>query len=295
MLKKIYFKLKREMFNRMAKILFKVRRKELIDFSKNGKSLVEENFYSDVEVIVSLTSYSKRIRTVHLTIESLAKQSNKANRIILWLDESEVTLESIPNELKKQIDRGLDVRFCKNIKSYKKLIPTLQIFPNADIITVDDDVIYPSNMISKFIENRNKYPGVILCNRAHLMKVTSNDTLFPYMDWEFCTNSTLVSKYVFATGIGGVYYPSKSLHTDVTHDDVFMELCPTADDVWFKFMALRNNTETKRISSIFPFELSFLSDDSVQDIALSNENNSDVNKNDIQIRNLMNMYMMDRI
>ena len=38
--------------------------------------------YCDHDIIVSLTTYSKRIYDVHLTIESIMEQTMKANRII---------------------------------------------------------------------------------------------------------------------------------------------------------------------------------------------------------------------
>jgi len=74
------------------------------------------------KLIVSLTSYGKRVDDVFITIESLFQQSLKADKIILWLAEDEFTIDSIPPTLKMAMKRGLEVNFCKDLKSYKKLM-----------------------------------------------------------------------------------------------------------------------------------------------------------------------------
>lgn len=47
---------------------------------------------------------------------------------------------------------------------------------------------------------------------------------------------------VFPIGVGGIYYPHGSLHSDVMREDLFMQLCPLADDIWFWFNGLRAGT-----------------------------------------------------
>ena len=52
------------------------------------------------KVIVSLTSYPKRINTVWITIETLLRQSFKPDKIILWLATDQFDgIESLPTEL----------------------------------------------------------------------------------------------------------------------------------------------------------------------------------------------------
>ena len=47
---------------------------------------VTDTKYGDHDIIVSLTTYGKRIYEVAVTIESIMEQTMKANRIILWID-----------------------------------------------------------------------------------------------------------------------------------------------------------------------------------------------------------------
>lgn len=39
-------------------------------------------------------------------------------------------------------DKELTIDWYHDIKSYKKLIPTLQKYPDSIIVTADDDIIY---------------------------------------------------------------------------------------------------------------------------------------------------------
>ena len=106
----------------------------------------------NTNVTVSLTTYSSRIYEIYLVIESIFQQTLKPNKIILWLDEDEFSDETIPLSLKRQQKRGLIIRYCNNMKSYKKLVPTLQLYPDDIIVTIDDDTICPSDMIERLLK-----------------------------------------------------------------------------------------------------------------------------------------------
>ena len=92
----------------------------------------------DVEVIVSHPQFGNRLLKVSPAIESIMQGSMKPNRIMLWLEE-EMKGVTFPIAIRRQQERGLEVFFCKDFRSYKKLIPTLCKYPNAGIITIDDD------------------------------------------------------------------------------------------------------------------------------------------------------------
>ncbi|WP_416861963.1 hypothetical protein, partial [Helicobacter ganmani] len=103
-------------------------------------------------LIASLTSYPLRIPTLHYTLYSLLTQTLKPHKLILWLSKEEFPNkeQDLPSSVLDFTNHGLEIKWCeKNIKSYKKLIPTLQDYLNAIIVTCDDDVIYPKNWLSK--------------------------------------------------------------------------------------------------------------------------------------------------
>ena len=119
-----------------------IRHDQLIEKTLNSKENgVSSDRLCEYEVILSLTTYGKRLYEVAATIESIMQGSMKPNRIVLWL-ENELQDTELPIALKNQQGRGLEVIFCKNVRSYKKLVPALCRFPDSAIITIDDDVIY---------------------------------------------------------------------------------------------------------------------------------------------------------
>lgn len=207
--------------------------------------------YGEEQLIVSLTSYGQRIHKVHLTIESIMRQTLKPNKIILWLDENEFSDETIPTSLKMLRQRGLEVKYTEDIKSFKKLIPTLSLFPTDNIITIDDDCIYPPNLTDVLFSQHKKNPTDIICSHAHIIDFYPNGQLKPYIEWnDPPKNVSRASLSFLPVGFGGIFYPPHSLHPDVFRKDLFMSLCPAADDMWFKIMAIKNNV-TCRTAPIY--------------------------------------------
>lgn len=109
------------------------------------------------KVIVSLTSYGRRVSAVlPYTIYSLLRQTYKPDVIILWLDYDSWNERNLPSSIRKLQKYGLTIKFCNDIKSYKKLIPTLKLYPDEIIITVDDDIYYKKNMVERLIKSIKK-------------------------------------------------------------------------------------------------------------------------------------------
>ncbi len=243
---------------------------------------------ADCELIISLTTYSKRINNVALVIESCMQQTLKANKIILWLDES-FRNKCLPAALQRQQKRGLIIDYCEDIGPYKKLIPTLERYPNAAIITVDDDALYDANMVDRMVRAWKERPGCVYCNRMHRMLFDEKGYLLPYKQWDWlCKEMNTPNHLNFPTGVGGILYPPGSLAREVLNKDAFMKLCPRGDDIWFKAMACLAGHPTCRVyTSGSGFGFTDIEDD--QDIALWKSNVSE-EKNDIQIQATFSQY-----
>lgn len=240
-------------------------------------------------VTISLTSHSYRIDKVHLAIQSLMDQELKADRIVLYLDESEFNDSNIPNDLKMLLDRGLTISYYKNLGSYKKLIPALKDYPDDLIITVDDDLIYPRSLVRKLYEAYIKEPQFIHCCRMHYINLTPEGKIAPYKAWDFESSITDAGFLVFPTGVGGVLYPPHSLNAEVLNETAFLNLAPGADDVWFKAMSLLNGVKCKKIESDMMNQEMSITIKGTQEIGLYHENAIN-NKNDEKIENVFSTY-----
>ena len=255
----------------------------------NNVSL-NRNYERKEHIVISLTSYGRRVNNVlPVVIYSLLCQTLKPDVIVLWLDKS-WNNDNLPFSLKKLMKHGLTVKFCDDIRSYKKLIPSLEEYPESIIITVDDDVYYRKNLVERLIECHNQNPGKVICNDAHFPTFSDDGTLNSYNYW----NHDIDNKdniLVFPVGVGACLYKREYLHDDVLDKSKFMMLSPDADDIWFYFMAYIKGTG----HIVLPYIGNVLIPvDNVYQLLhrksnLSNQNYRE-SKNDIQLKAVMDYY-----
>ena len=214
---------------------------------------VSEERLCDEEVVVSLTSYGNRIYEAHLAIESIMQQTVRPNRIILWLAKDEFEGKTLPVALRMQQERGLEIAFCEDMKSYNKLIPSLQHFPESCIITIDDDAAYYPDVMEKLVYAHQDKPHDICASRMHGMVMGDDGKPIPYANWQACINECPENNgLAFFTGVGSVLYPPHCFTDEVFNKDVFMDICRTADDVWFNAMRLLNDVNVTKVYSADP-------------------------------------------
>ncbi len=200
----------------------------------------------EIPIIISLTSYPKRINEVMYSIYSLFNQNLKADCIILWLAEKEFPNHEadLPEELLKFKEYGLTIKWCDSLKSYKKLIPSLNEFPDSLIVTADDDLYYPEDWLSKLYNHHKKYPKDIVTHRARRIRF-KNGKLRKYKEWMVCENEEDASFLNFFTAGGGTLFPPYSLSEQINQQHIYNKICPTGDDIWFWAMAIINNTKIR--------------------------------------------------
>jgi hypothetical protein len=183
--------------------------------------------------VVSLTSFPARIHLVWRTIESIFQQDAKPARVVLVLSTEDFPDKVLPSSIVSQSSRGLDVLWTvENTRAYKKLLPTKQAFPEATIVTVDDDVIYHPWMLTELIGASQAAPDAVIGHRGRV--ITGPPTfLAPYEAWPMADRSSPRSR-VLLTGVGGVLYPPDAMVIPTLQDyETAKRLCPLADDIWF--------------------------------------------------------------
>ncbi len=252
---------------------------------------VTSDKYTDYDIIVSLTSYGKRIEDVHYTIESIMQQSMLPNRILLFLAQEEEH-KKLPVPLQQLKQQGLEVYYVEDLLSYKKLIPALQLCPNDAIITVDDDIIYFPHMLEGLVSAHLQNPNVVCANRCCLLQIDDKGNCLPYKSWPKCDSKEYCGANVFPTGVGGVLYPPNTFDADVFDKDVFMNICRTADDIWFKLMALKNGVLTKKVQTKSSIGQEYLDNPFVKENGLEKKNVHGKHLNDIQLSAVIEHYSL---
>lgn len=195
-------------------------------------------------VIVSFTSFPARIGNIWKVAECMLRQTRKPDRIVLWLSKQQFAdIRSLPKSLLHLQERGLTIALRDNdYKSHKKYLYALQEYPDATVITIDDDVFYPTDIVERLLSAADSHPGCVIAHTAHQIRYDSNGKAFPYAEWEHYVTHSVHGTDVFQVGIGGVLYPPHSLHNDATDIQSATRYCQNGDDIWLYVMARLNGT-----------------------------------------------------
>lgn len=232
------------------------------------------------KLVVSLTSYPKRYPTLDLTLKSLLDQDVKPDLIVLWLTPDEHA--ALPASVTSLQSPALEIRlYPHDLRSYAKIIPSLEAFPDAYIVTADDDLFYPPHWLGALTRRVTSAGPCIVCHRAHRPTYYPDGALRPYADWVWNTPALPERASLFPTGVGGVLYPPRSLHPDVLDSATFLALAPHADDVWLFFMGHLAGSRYEKV----PGDFHLLVWPGSQATSLM-EQNVDNNQNDAQIKAL---------
>jgi CDP-glycerol glycerophosphotransferase (TagB/SpsB family) len=200
------------------------------------------------KVVVSLTSYPLRINAVNKVIESLFKQTEKADEIILWLSKVEFPNRELdlPDNLKCLIGRnGFRIEWVNgNLKSHKKYYYVLQQNISSVVITVDDDMYYSSGMIHMLMDSYRKHSNAISARKVRLI-LRGGKSLLPYIEWKrecFFPELYDEERYDFcAIGSGGILYPPGCASKGWFDVNEIIECAENQDDLWLKYNQIIDN------------------------------------------------------
>ncbi len=201
------------------------------------------------ELIVTLTSFPPRYHCLRKTLASLLMQDVRPDRVIVWLGTGPGNIP--PPEVLELQSHGLEIRYREDIRSYTKIVYALEEFPQAYLVTADDDLYYEPSWLRKIVEGFVAGDPVIVCRRAHRPKLRGGE-LIPYEEWDHELVSEATERCIFPTTGAGVLFPPGSLAPDATDRAVFLDLCPHADDVWLFVMALRAGSRFRQAGGGFP-------------------------------------------
>ena len=240
-------------------------------------------------IIVSLTSFPPRLDTLHYTLKSILSQSMKPDSLLLYLAKEEISDDSgLPSTILDLKKYGLEIIYVNdNLKPHKKYYYAMKHYPNSIIITIDDDVIYNKNLIRDLYNSYLKYPLAVSAKRVHKMLKDENNNLVPYDEWLYeYKKETIPSFDLITTGVGGVLFPPGILPDEAFDMDKITEFCLNADDIWLKFMELKNNIPVAWVKGhkIHPYIIR-----RTQKVSLQKSNYHD-NQNDKYITALQDHY-----
>lgn len=268
-------------------------RLETSEFIRNATGIVKSVAQLPVneKVIVSLTSYPGRIKTVPICIHSLLKQNGRPLKVLLWLSKKQFPgLENdLPSELLKICkNKRFEIRWTEDdLAPHKKYFYAMQEYPELPIIIVDDDVIYDVDLVRKLMASYRRFPQCVIAMRTNLITFKNNGQLRSYSSWRMGYNmlKDTPSRQLLPTGVGGVLYPPHSIPNDAFDRDVIKATCLYNDDLWLKVWAVHNGYKTVAVAE--PCETEEI--EGTQETALWKLNVRH-NNNDIAMENILAHY-----
>jgi hypothetical protein len=240
-------------------------------------------------IVVSLTSFPARFGTLHYAIKSILAQTLKPDVIFLCLTKEEIKDESdLPSSVLSLKKYGLQIYFAdENLKPHNKYFYARKLYPDSLLVTMDDDNMYDKNLISDLYNSYKIYPNAVSARRVHKITLDDNTNVLPYSKWHYEYKKEREPAFcLLATGVGGVLYPPGILPPETFKAEKIRELCLNADDIWLKFMELKNNIPVVWVKGrrVHPLNIK-----SAQKVTLQ-KSNYHGNLNDKYINDLQNYY-----
>lgn len=205
-------------------------------------------------VIVSLTSHTKeRLKYVpYYLYHSILKHNYDYVKVVLTVYKEDV--KNIPKRLWDFIDLELIELIVaeENLRCHLKYFYAMKKYRDLPVITIDDDSIYPKEMIPDFIKNAEKYPGIIITRSARV--IDPNKSYDRWFECNFGVESVSwrghwdeILENLNPEGYGGIYYPPDILGID---DYMIPEIksIPRADDIFLTVLEQR-----KKLKSVLPY------------------------------------------
>ena len=212
--------------------IIKVRKRR---FKLAGGHMKKSDLTLKPKLIVSVTSYGKRLETLDICLKSLINQTQRADKIVVYLT-NDLTEADLPSKLLDLKQFGVEFHFIdQDLRPHKKYYYAMQEYPDDLIVTVDDDVIYDQELLEILAATYLKFPQSIIAARAHQITFTEAGNFQPYNQWDWEATITNEPRMdLIATGAGGVLYPPYLLDYDFLLDLNEIQRYLTVDDLWLK-------------------------------------------------------------
>lgn len=229
-------------------------------------------------VVVTLTSHAPRFGGLLFTLRSLLAQQVRADRTILWVGSEArpflpAGIAGLP---------GLEIRETLDIGPYTKLIPALDLCPDACLVTADDDTYYRPTWLGDLVQAWDGTSRHIPCHRAHRILQGPDGLPLPYSRWDAEIDGPAAGDDIFATGVGGVLYPPGALPPEARDVALFRRLAPRTDDLWLHVVGRMAGARVEKIGRYQPL----LTKPSTQAAALAHAN-VDGGENDASLKRLI--------
>lgn len=226
----------------MRRIVRACAKKQLEKYFKQHKLYAYDKTKVQNNLIVSFTSFPRRINYVWMVVETMKRQTVLPEKIILWLSVEQFPNRTVPKSLQDEVDDLFEIRFVEgDLRSHKKYYYASLEYPNSDVFLIDDDILYEPDLLERVWKAHIAHPNHIISNYGFIMQYDADSNLLPYKFWKENYLEMSDPHLFFGSGGGTLIRPSK-LYKDLTNITLARDLTPIADDIWLN--AMSNLSET---------------------------------------------------
>lgn|GEM_PF-5263691 len=239
-------------------------------------------------VVFSMTSYPKRIKGTWKSVLCLILQKDISAVVYLWLSKDDYKCANkLPLSLRLLERYGLNIIIKDdNLRSHKKYMYLKEILRNNDVILVDDDLIYPSNMSRQLVDS-SREKNKIRARYTKEMIRNESGMICLYNSWSVTDKNKYKNDLLFFCTGGGTLLPKGDYNEIWFDQEAAMKVTPKADDLWLNAVARYTNKKIE-IAAHTPvcLESTILNKDRLSNYNLSGGN-------DIQIQSI-NAYFEEK-
>lgn len=211
-------------------------------------------------LIVSMTSYPARIGGAADIWKSVLRQkTDEPFRCVMVLSEEEFPNHRLPDDLQRLVKDGwIELLWWpRNTRSHMKLYPVMQTWPDADVITIDDDMYKPQGWLQNMIEDHRRWPQDVISN-SFTYNLDSNMGWHRMLDLPQKVSKGkndvpgLVFQFARICSGHGTLFPAHTFTDERFFDEkAMMRLAPTCDETWMWMWAMLSGREFRQSSWIY--------------------------------------------
>lgn len=202
-------------------------------------------------IVVSMTTIPERASRIMPALRSLLDQTCPADRILLaWPAHSLRT--NAPYPAPPALPAGVELLGCEDYGPATKLLAALRVEPNAAIVAVDDDVLYPRDFVETLLNAHRAAPKAALGYRGWQLEPETDPR---DLDHVFATAVAIPTPVDVLLGTWGYLVPASAFDDAVYDFGSYPPEVRWVDDVWFSGHLARRGVARKVIPAAgFPIE-----------------------------------------
>lgn len=118
---------------------------------------------------------------------------------------------------------------------------------DGPLVTADDDILYPPHWLEELVREHELHPNDVIAHRAHHIAMNSPVAFAPYVSWPKCLTKDPGYAHL-ATSVSGQLLPAALQAALRSEGDRFLNLAPSADDVWIHRCAVKYGVPTRQVA-----------------------------------------------